>query len=66
MTYDEKWALVKRYYEEAYDIRFPGRLAESKVNWLYENMVRLQASLEAYHEAGRPHLLKLINHPSSR
>lgn len=42
MTIDEKWEIVKAHYEAAYRVKFRGRLADEKIEELFQKLQVLQ------------------------
>ena len=61
---DEKWEEVREYYERAYKVKFPHRISDQKVEYLYANMQKLFKSLGREYEMGRASVIRFI-HPTS-
>lgn len=56
---DAQWAAVKSFYERYYEIKFKGRPKKQNIRFMYDAMIRMQASFaEAVHQ-GRINLAKL-------
>lgn len=62
---DELWLEVKKYYESAYGIRFTTRLSDKKIKYLYDEMQRLEASLEKHRHQARVILYDFVKRSSS-
>lgn len=58
LSIDEKWAKVKEFYEENYKqalskggvtFKFRSRLADHKIEWLYDQMVKVKEELHDFY-----------------
>lgn len=60
VTLDEKWELVKAYYEPSYKIKFEARLDDDKIEFLFSEMMKLGESVRKHYETWRPSIIRLI------
>jgi hypothetical protein len=58
-TADEKWMEVKTFYESNYEVEFTYRLAQAKVEFLYEQMLILSRSLDRHERVARGFLIRI-------
>ena len=65
MNLDDKWLLVKEFYEKAYKVRFRHRVTDAKIEFLYNEMIKLSDSIRNYKERARP-LIRTIIDPYDR
>lgn len=52
VTIEDKWEIVKPYYERSYKIKFDKRPPDVKINWLYEQMKLLTENLKREFQRG--------------
>jgi hypothetical protein len=48
MTIDEKWTVVKEFYETSYRIKFAARIDDEKIEILWNKMKTLQEELHRF------------------
>lgn len=48
MTIDDKWIVVKDHYEKIYHIHFKKRLSDNKVEFLHDQLMKLNRSMHDY------------------
>lgn len=61
MTTDEKWEIAKPYYEKFYKVKINKRPTDLKINFLYEEMMKLTASIAKIYQEARPSVLKFLD-----
>jgi hypothetical protein len=49
MTIDEKWTVVKEFYETSYRIKFAARIDDEKIEILWNKMKTLQEELHRFY-----------------
>ena len=48
MNIDQKWEVVKTYYEKNYKTQFKERLPDDKIEFLFRELSRLNFSIQSY------------------
>lgn len=53
-TLDEKWLVVKDFYERYYGIKFKTRLDDKEILGLWDKMWKVSGELKTWYETPRP------------
>jgi hypothetical protein len=60
-TTEEKWPIVKTYYERVYKITFQSRLKDEEIEFLFKEMKKMEAAVRDAIKMGRPYISRLAN-----